>query len=54
VLSCDTPEWQGERFIALRVGVALGERIEHADAPHPVALLRPRSERPRRRTAERG
>jgi hypothetical protein len=25
---------------------------EHADAPHPVALLRPRRERPRRRAVE--
>jgi hypothetical protein len=26
--------------------------IEHADAPHPLALLRPRRNRPSRRTAE--
>jgi hypothetical protein len=27
---------------------------EHADAPHAVALLRPRREQPRRRAAEKG
>src|SRR5262245_13328403 len=29
-----------------------GERIEHADAPHALTLLRARHKRPRRRTAE--
>src|SRR5262249_43407887 len=29
-----------------------GEWVEHADPPHPGRLLRPRRERPRRRTAE--
>jgi len=27
------------------------ESIEHADAPHALAMLRPRRERPRRRAA---
>ena len=27
---------------------------QNADAPHPLALLRPRDERPRRRAAEKG
>ncbi|HKD92513.1 MAG TPA: hypothetical protein VKB56_11430 [Terriglobales bacterium] len=29
-----------------------GQRREHADAPHPVSLLRARRERPRSRAAE--
>jgi hypothetical protein len=32
--------------------IALGERREHADASRPIALLRARRERPRRRAAE--
>jgi hypothetical protein len=41
------------RDIGLHFRIALGERIEHADPPHPLALLRPRRERPRRcRAAE--
>src|SRR5262245_38365969 len=36
------------------LGIILGEIREHADAPHPLALLRARHERPRgRRAAER-
>jgi hypothetical protein len=31
--------------------IVLGERHEHADAPHPFALLRARRHRPRRRAA---
>src|SRR5947208_1968523 len=35
--------------------IVLGERHEHADPPHAVALLRPRRQRPRRRhAAEKG
>jgi len=29
--------------------IVRGERAEHTDAPHPLALLRARRERPRRR-----
>jgi hypothetical protein len=32
--------------------VALGKAHQHADPPHPVALLRARCERPRRRAAD--
>jgi hypothetical protein len=34
-----------------RFGVALAKYAQHADAPHPVRRLRARSERPRRRPA---
>jgi hypothetical protein len=37
----------------LRRGIVFVIRIEHAHAPHAVALLRARRERPRRRAAER-
>jgi hypothetical protein len=30
----------------------IGDTHEHADAPHPIGLLRARRERPRRRTAD--
>src|SRR5262249_37067626 len=41
-----------ERSMAnLSLGIILGEIREHADAPHPLALLRDRRERPRRRRA---
>src|SRR5215510_14602582 len=33
------------------LGIALVQRHQHADAPHPFALLRARRERPRRRAA---
>src|SRR5262249_59199571 len=32
--------------------IVCGERHEHADAPHALALLRARRKRPRRRAAE--
>jgi hypothetical protein len=32
----------------------VGHSHQHADAPHALALLRARRERPRRRAAERG
>jgi len=35
-----------------RFWIVLGDIREHADAPHPVALLRARRERPRGRAAE--
>src|SRR5262249_38943433 len=40
------------RNIGLPSGVALGESHQHADPPHPLALLRACRERPRRRSAE--
>jgi hypothetical protein len=38
----------GDRF-----RIVLGENIQHANAPHPLRLLRPRRDRPCRRAAER-
>jgi hypothetical protein len=38
---------------SLRQRIVFVERHEHADAPHPPALLRPRRERPCCRAAER-
>ena len=38
--------------IALRHRVPLRKTHEHPDAPHPLASLRPRRERPRGRAAE--
>src|SRR6516225_10046958 len=35
------------RKASLAFRIVLGERDEHADAPHPLALLRARRERPR-------
>jgi hypothetical protein len=35
----------------LLVGIVFVARHEHADAPHAVALLRPRHHRPRRRAS---
>jgi hypothetical protein len=40
------------REATLRLGIVFVNRREIADAPHPVALLRPRHERPRRRATE--
>jgi len=41
------------RNVALSCGVGFGEVNEHADAPHPLALLRARRKRPcSRRAAE--
>src|SRR5262249_51867318 len=37
---------------ALSFRIVRGERHEHSDAPHLLALLRPRRQRPRRRAAE--
>src|SRR5262249_11175864 len=37
---------------SLRLPIVRGNRHEHADAPHPLAVLRARRERPRGRTAE--
>jgi hypothetical protein len=34
------------------VQLVLGKRREHADAPHPLRLLRTQRERPRRRAVE--
>src|SRR5262249_42494322 len=42
------------RDLSLRHGIVFVARHEHADAPHAVALLRARRERPRRRAAECG
>src|SRR5262249_4785071 len=39
--------------VSLRRGIVFVERDEHADAPHALALLRARRERPRRRASER-
>ena len=51
------PTQAGERLrersnASLRHGVVFVARHEHADAPHAVALLRPRREGPYRRAAE--
>jgi hypothetical protein len=40
------------RDASLRQGIVFVVRHEHADAPHAVALLRARRQRPRRRAAE--
>jgi hypothetical protein len=40
------------RDVGLRHGIVFIEPQEHADAPHAVALLRARRERPCRRSAE--
>jgi hypothetical protein len=40
------------RLVRLCVRIALGERTKHADAPHALALLRPRRERQGCRRAE--
>jgi hypothetical protein len=41
------------RVTCLSIRKVGGQRREHADAPHPLALLRTRGERPRgRRAAE--
>ena len=40
------------RDAGLPFRIVRGQRHEHADAPHPLALLRARRERPRRRAAE--
>ena len=42
------------RDARLHHGIVFVVRHEHADAPHTVALLRVRRERPRRRAAESG
>src|SRR5262249_5635175 len=42
------------RDARLHYGIVFVARYEHADAPHTVALLRARRERPRRRAAEEG
>jgi len=39
------------RDVVLSFKIALGIRHQHADAPHPLTLLRPRCARPRRRRA---
>jgi hypothetical protein len=41
------------RQASLRRGIVFVAPYEHADAPHPLALLCARRERPRRRAAER-
>jgi hypothetical protein len=40
--------------VSLPHGIVFVEPDEHADAPHAVALLRARRERPRRRVAKEG
>jgi hypothetical protein len=40
------------RDATLRLGIVFAKRHEHADAPHPIRLLRPRNHPPRRRTAK--
>src|SRR6516165_8951829 len=40
------------RHIGLRIRIVLGKGRQYAHAPHPLALLRSRRERPRRRRAE--
>jgi hypothetical protein len=40
------------RELKLRQGIVFIDRHEHANAPHAVALLRPRHQRPRHRTPE--
>jgi hypothetical protein len=40
------------RAESLRRGIVFVAGHEHADAPHAIALLRPRRERPRRRAAK--
>src|SRR5262249_59707230 len=40
------------RHIGLRIPIVFGKGRQHADAPHPFALLRPHRERPHGRTAE--
>src|SRR5262249_46556806 len=40
------------RYLSLRSRIALGISHQHADAPHPLALLRACRERPRRRAAK--
>jgi hypothetical protein len=40
----------GEPSVCL--GIIIAHRHEHADTPHPLALLRPRRKRPRYRTPE--
>jgi hypothetical protein len=42
------------RDVSLPHGIVFVARLEHADAPHPAALLRARCERPRHRAAKRG
>src|SRR5262249_12128892 len=42
------------RGVSLRHGIAFVPRHEHADAPHAVALLPARRERPSHRAAEEG
>jgi len=40
------------RHPILSFRIVRGERCEYADAPHPLALLRPRRQRPRRAAAD--
>src|SRR5262249_43842402 len=40
------------RFMKLCFRIVLTDRLEHADAPHALGLLRPRSKRPHCRAAE--
>ena len=42
------------RGAGLSFRIILGVEHQHADPPHPLALLRVRRERPRRRAAEKG
>ena len=42
---------QERREAGLRFRIVRGDAHQHADAPHPLALLRTRRERPRRRRA---
>src|SRR5262249_36945729 len=42
------------RNARLCLRIALGKAHQHADPPHPLALLRARRERPRRRATQQG
>jgi hypothetical protein len=43
---------QERRYAGLKFWIVRGCRKEHADAPHPLGLLRTRRERPHSRAAE--
>jgi len=58
-IAADRPTRQSQSLLEcpdtdLKFRIVRGCGQEHADAAHPLALLRPRHERPRRRAAERG
>jgi hypothetical protein len=56
-VAADAPARLRERLLerpepSLKVGIVRGCGQQHANAPHPLALLRTRRQRPRRRAAE--